>query len=100
MTNCVSQVAATIIQRIQHPCDFRDAGCDTRCDINSISAHEDSCRYRVVRCPHWACDEQVSVTHLTSHVLAQGDNGDSGCGDNYMNKPLPYQVHKMNIKSV
>merc|ERR1719492_211687 len=91
MTNCVSQVAATIIQKIQHPCDFREAGCDQRCDINTISAHEESCRYRVVRCPHWACDETISVTHLTSHVLAQGDNGDSGCGDNYMSKPLPYQ---------
>jgi len=85
MTNCVSQVAATIIQRIQHPCDFRDAGCDTRCDIHSISAHEESCRYRLVRCPHWACDEQVSVTHLTSHVLG------AECGDNYMRQPLPYQ---------
>ena len=38
-----------------------------------------------VRCPHWACDEQVSVTNLTSHVLG------AECGDNYMNKPLPYQ---------
>lgn len=85
MTNCVSQVAATIIQRIQHPCDFRDAGCEARCDINTISSHEDSCRYRLVRCPHWACDEKVSVTNLTSHVL------DAECGDNYMSKPLPYQ---------
>jgi len=85
MTNCVSQVAATIIQKIQHPCDFRDAGCDTRCDIQSISAHEESCGFRLVRCPHWACDEQISLTSLTSHVIS------AECGDNYMAKPLPYQ---------
>merc|ERR1719341_3252534 len=80
MTNCVSQVAATIIQKIQHPCDFRDAGCDTRCDILSISAHEESCGFRLVRCPHWACDEQISLTSLTSHVIS------AECGDNYMAK--------------
>ena len=85
MTHCVSQVAATIIQKIQHPCDFREAGCDQRCDINNISAHEESCRFRLVRCPHWACDEQISVTNLTSHVLS------AECGDNYMSNPLPYQ---------
>ena len=85
MTHCVSQVAATIIQKIQHPCDFREAGCDQRCDINSISAHEESCRFRLVPCPHWACDEQISVTNLTSHVLG------AECGDNYMSNPLPYQ---------
>ena len=43
------------------------------------------CRFRLVRCPHWACDEQISVTNLTSHVLS------SECGDNYMSNPLPYQ---------
>ena len=43
-------------------------------------------RFRLVRCPHWACDEQISVTDLTSHVLS------SECGDNYMSDPLPYQV--------
>ncbi|XP_023332260.1 uncharacterized protein LOC111704281, partial [Eurytemora carolleeae] len=85
MSNCVSQVAATIIQRIQHPCDFREAGCDTRCDISSIDEHEESCGFRLVRCPHWACDELVSLTSLTSHVIS------SECGDNYMSKPLPYQ---------
>ena len=85
MTNCVSQVAATIIQRIQHPCDFRVSGCDTRCDINAISEHEESCRFRLVRCPHWACDDQVSVTHLTSHVMS------AECSDNHMSKALPYQ---------
>lgn len=85
MTNCVSQVAATIIQKIQHPCDFREAGCEARCDISSVAAHEESCSFRLVRCPHWACDEAVSVTNLTSHVLG------SECGDNYMSNPLPYQ---------
>jgi len=85
MTNCVNQVAATIIQKIQHPCDFRDNGCDARCDITQISAHEERCGFRQVRCPHWACDEQISLMSLTSHVLS------AECGDNYMAKPLPYQ---------
>lgn len=85
MTNCVSQVAATIIQRIQHPCDFRDAGCQQRFDINAIDQHEERCMYRLVRCPHWACDEMISLTSLTSHVIS------AECGDNYMTKPLPYQ---------
>ena len=58
----IVQVAATIIQKIQHPCDFRDAGCTTRCDIGLIAAHEERCGFRLVRCPHWACDEQVSLT--------------------------------------
>ena len=48
MTDCVSQVAATIIQKIQHPCDFREAGCDARCDIGAIEEHEQSCRFRLV----------------------------------------------------
>ena len=34
------QVAATIIQRIQHPCEFREAGCEFRTDINSIGEEE------------------------------------------------------------
>lgn len=33
-----------------------------------------------------SCHAQVSVTHLTSHVLG------AECGDNYMRQPLPYQV--------
>jgi len=85
MTTCVSQVAATIIQRIQHPCDWRDAGCLVRCDISSIHSHEERCGFRQVRCPHWACDEQTALTALTSHVIS------AECGDNYMAKPLPYQ---------
>lgn len=85
MTNCVSQVAATIIQRIEHPCDWREAGCQERCDISSIVSHEERCGYRQVRCPHWACDEQTALTSLTSHVIS------AECGDNYMAKPLPYQ---------
>ena len=43
------QVAATIIQRIQHPCDWRDAGCPERCDINTIHGHEERCGFRQVR---------------------------------------------------
>merc|ERR1719367_482152 len=70
MTNCVSQVAATIIQRIQHPCDWRDAGCPERCDINTIHGHEERCGFRQVRCPHWACDEQTALTDLTNHVIS------------------------------
>jgi len=85
MTNCVSQVAATIIQRIQHPCYFKDAGCVFRCNINSIEEHEKNCIFRGVRCPHWACDEMISLTGLTSHVIRRE------CGDNYMDKPLPYE---------
>lgn len=85
MTACVSQVAATIIQKIQHPCEFRDNGCDVRCDISLIGGHEERCGFRQVRCPHWACDEQISLTSLTSHVMS------AECGDNYMAKPLPYQ---------
>ena len=81
------QVAATIIQRIQHPCDWRDAGCPERCDINTIHGHEERCGFRQVkinslpecsffysmlsqvRCPHWACDEQTALTDLTNHVI-------------------------------
>ena len=43
------QVAATIIQRIQHPCDWRDAGCPERCDINTIHGHEERCGFRQVK---------------------------------------------------
>jgi len=50
-----------------------------------IADHEERCGFRLVRCPHWACDEQVSLTALTSHVIG------AECGDNYMSKPLPYQ---------
>jgi len=89
MTNCVSQVATTIIQKIQHPCDFKISGCTTLCSINSITAHEERCGFRPVRCPHWACDENVPLTNLTSHVINM-EFSDS-CADNYMAKPLPYQ---------
>ena len=47
-TRVIMQVAATIIQRIQHPCDWRDAGCPERCDINSIHGHEERCGFRQV----------------------------------------------------
>ena len=56
-----------------------------RYDILSILAHEESCGFHLVRCPHWACDEQISLTSFTSHVIS------AECGDNYMAKPLPYQ---------
>lgn len=85
LTNCVSQVAATVIQRIQHPCDFRDRGCVFKSHIRDISNHEKSCQFRLVPCPHWACDETVSLDKLTKHVI------DNECGDNYRDKPLPYK---------
>ena len=34
---------------------------------------------------HWACDEMISLTGLTDHVIG------AECGDNYMRQPLPYQ---------
>ena len=64
MTNCVSQVAATIIQKIQHPCDFREAGCEARCDINSIEEHEQSCRFRLV-------SSRAVTTAVFSRLLAR-----------------------------
>ena len=34
---------------------------------------------------HWACDEMISLTGLTDHVIG------AECGDNYMSQSLPYQ---------
>ena len=82
--NCVSQLAATIIQKIQHPCEFRDEECSYKGHVNDISFHEANCPFRLVKCPHWACDEKVTVKNMTHHVIA------SECGDVW-DKALPYR---------
>lgn len=61
-TDCVSQTAAIIIQKIEHFCEFRDEGCTVRAYLNEIAKHEERCPFRLVRCPHWACDEQITVS--------------------------------------
>lgn len=85
LTDCVSQIAATIIHRVSHTCEFRYEGCTFKSDIDKITDHESSCVFRHVRCPHWACDETITAKNLTHHVIA------SECGDNYRDKPLPYR---------
>ncbi|TRY67653.1 hypothetical protein TCAL_05861, partial [Tigriopus californicus] len=85
LTDCVSQIAATIIHRVSHTCEFRYEGCTFKSDIDKITDHESSCIFRHVRCPHWACDETITAKNLTHHVIA------SECGDNYRDKPLPYR---------
>ena len=43
--DCTSLIAAAIIQRINHPCEFRDEGCNYRGDVASIGGHEENCKY-------------------------------------------------------
>ena len=64
------QVAATIIQRIQHPCDWRDAGCPKRCDINTIHGHEERCGFRQVKIKSWPlCSFSYSMLCFRCDVL-------------------------------
>ena len=83
--DCVSQIAAAIITKVSHPCDFRDEGCSFKGRLDDMTRHERNCEFRTVRCPHWACDELITVRNLTHHVIA------AECGDSYRDKPLPYR---------
>ncbi len=64
------QVAASIIQRINHPCEFRDEGCNYRGDIASITGHEENCRYYVYTIKLQVCIFIIIMcTHSTVRIL-------------------------------
>jgi len=62
-----SLLAATIVENIDHKCNFND--CDKSFMIGDLAQHETICPHRTVSCPRIRCNASVSLAKLEAHLL-------------------------------
>jgi len=65
---CVSHSANRLIDLLPHPCINRDAGCQVEDLLAQLRVHEQSCRFRQVRCPHHHCPASCPLASLQEHL--------------------------------
>eukprot|EP00092_Neocalanus_flemingeri_P040821 GFUD01044439.1.p1 GENE.GFUD01044439.1~~GFUD01044439.1.p1 ORF type:complete len:251 (-),score=71.71 GFUD01044439.1:162-914(-) len=68
----VSHLAAGIIDKIPHPCQFKAYGCSQSLLLTSLPAHETCCSYRLVSCPNILCNLKISLAGLYRHMIVNG----------------------------
>jgi len=74
----VSHTAASIIDRIPHPCKNRAFGCEVSLLAGAeLDEHEAMCRARLVNCPNILCKTTHSLAELFTHMV------DQNCGSKH-----------------
>jgi len=62
-----SLLAATILEHIDHQCNFTD--CDQSFPTGDLVEHEAICPHRTVTCPRSKCNVSVSLAKLADHLI-------------------------------
>jgi len=62
-----SLLAATILEHIDHKCNFTD--CDQSFPTGDLAQHEAICPHRTVTCPRSNCNVTVSLAKLVDHLI-------------------------------
>ena len=72
MSGMVSLVAASVIETMEHRCQFEAAGCLGRMAVGQAEAHAQACGFRTVTCPSANsddCDNSMALALLPDHLL-------------------------------
>jgi len=69
MGNGKSLLAVTVIENIDHKCKF--AECEELFAKDKLEAHENICKFRIVKCPYSSCGVEVALSKLVDHLGQQ-----------------------------
>jgi len=68
-----SSLAATLIERVRHRCQYSEFGCDKKDLLSLLVRHEDVCPHRTVNCPQPnGCNETVQLNKFCQHATTAG----------------------------
>jgi len=63
-----NSIVNKLIERIQHPCKYKQFGCQVENSLKEILRHEDKCRERTIKCPHLSCKSEVQMRDYHNHA--------------------------------
>jgi len=66
MGNGRSLLAETILENIDHECEFDD--CDDCFPVDKIEEHSKVCSHRYVSCPYGGCELKIGLSKLIDHL--------------------------------
>ena len=58
-----------LIEKIQHPCKYKQFGCQVKNTLEEIRKHEDKCLERTIKCPHLSCKSEVHIRKYHDHAI-------------------------------
>lgn len=67
MTNGTSLLALTVIENIDHYCDWE--GCIETRPLPDLTNHMAACPFRRVKCPGLECGDEISLIGITAHAV-------------------------------
>jgi len=68
-----SSLAAALIERVRHKCQYSEYGCEYKQLLSHIVRHEEVCPVRLVSCPPPnGCQEKVLLKEYHKHAVMQG----------------------------
>ena len=59
-----------LIERIQHPCKYKQFGCQVEDSLRNIIKHEGRCRERTIKCPHLSCQSEIQMRNYQDHAMS------------------------------
>ena len=63
-----NSVVASLIEQVNHECQFRDQGCEARMLLRDLELHESKCPERTIVCPYDDCDQIVQFKDFSIHA--------------------------------
>merc|ERR1712059_136249 len=63
-----STLAVTVIENLDHQCE--NEGCQEVIPFGELASHGKHCIHRLVTCPDLDCDDMVSLSSLSSHMVS------------------------------
>ena len=69
--NGYNVLASKLIEKIDHPCKFRQYGCNVKKMLNAIEEHESRCPERTIKCPRLSCQKEVQMRKFPDHAAVK-----------------------------
>ena len=67
--NMTNSVVGSLIEKVEHKCQFSDQGCEVKMLIKDLRLHETRCPERTVECPFRKCGETVQLKKFSQHAI-------------------------------
>ena len=64
-----NSLANKLIERIPHPCKYRQLGCQIKNSLKEIIEHENRCLYKITNCPYLNCKSEVQIRNYHDHAM-------------------------------
>jgi len=71
-----SLIFEKVLQKMPHSCKFSDYGCKVEHTKSNLETHEKDCQFRLVNCVDLACQAQVCMAQLMTHMTKDHERED------------------------